>query len=185
MTLALHPRPPRQGLFSFVPPTFAADRSCVPPPSCPERNRRVRAACVAPGFSPASTTPQSPLCFHILTKPFSRNPFPLTFIQNAGGCHPLAEQLSKPKHEPRPANSRPTNNFSLKPGARLLVRVPPASCRPLPPTPYSKSNARRLQVSRIPIARPAALRYSVGPLCTRELPSGPIADGNIDWIKLQ
>ena len=127
------------------------------------------------------------LCFHNLTNSFSRNPFPLTSIQIAGGCHPLAEQLSKPKLEPKSPNSSLTNNFSVKLGAGLLVRVPPASCRPLLPISYSRSSAR-LHVKAIPIARAVALRYSVGSLglrklARRKLASGPTACRNDDWTK--
>ena len=107
------------------------------------------------------------LCFHNLTNSFSRNPFPLISIQIAGGCHSLAEQLSKPKHEPKPPNSSLTNSFSVKPGAGLFVRVPPASCRPLPPRLYSRSSAR-LHVKTIPIARAVTLRYSVGSHCEQK-----------------
>src|SRR3990172_4636524 len=116
------------------------------------------------------------LCFHNLTNSFSRNPFPLTSIQIAGGCHPLAEQLSKPKLEPKPPNSSPTNKFSVKPRAGLLVQVPPASCRPLLPMSYSRSSAR-LHVKAIPIARAVALRYSVGSLGLRKLVRRKLASG--------
>jgi len=43
---------------------------------------------------------RSVLCFHTLTKAFSRSPFLLTFLQNPRGCHPPS------------ANSSPTNNSS-------------------------------------------------------------------------
>ena len=57
-------------------------------------------------FSHSSALPEiSPLCFHILTNSFCRNFFPLIFMQIAGGCGPLAEQLAEPILEPTLANS--------------------------------------------------------------------------------
>ena len=52
---------------------------------------------------------QSLLCFHNLTNPFSRSPFPLTTLQNAGGCHPLDDKQFQTKSP----NSSPVNAPSL------------------------------------------------------------------------
>ena len=146
MTLALHP---------------AFSGAMRPSPSRPRCSLFQRSNLRA---LPLANAPRPLLCFDTLTNSFSRSSFVLTFIQIAGGCHPGAEQISKPKLEPKPVNSRPTNSFPSKPSAGLLFRVPPASCRPLPPALYSTSSAR-LQVSRIPIAMSVALRYSVGSHC--------------------
>ena len=110
-------------MVTFI--VFAADKSCpapaegaatssqllparaVPPSrpegsrrACPERSRRISVACA--GLKPCATftTPQPLLCFHTLTKAFSRSSFLLTFLQNPRGCHPPS------------ANSSPVNDSS-------------------------------------------------------------------------
>jgi len=125
--------------------------------------------------TPRWHTEQSPLCFHILTNSFSRKPFPLIFIQIAGGCHPQFP------------NSSPANSFPLESIVRIPVKVPPASCLPLPSMACSTPSAI-LYMRRIPIARAVALRYSVGSLglrklARRKLAGGPTTCRNDDWTK--
>jgi len=51
---------------------------------------------------------RSVLCFHTLTKAFSRSSFLLTFLQNPRGCHPSMRYPINPQS----ANSSPVNDSS-------------------------------------------------------------------------
>src|ERR1700675_267903 len=53
-----------------------------------DSDRRAQPPCFDNLPHSSTTSQTSPLCFHNLTKPFSRSSFLLTTIQNPRGCHP-------------------------------------------------------------------------------------------------
>ena len=68
----------------------------------------------------STTSRKPPLCFHIHTNTFFRNPFLLTSIQKDRGCTPATEQTVEPKLEPRQLTPTPSTNHRAFPGRHSL-----------------------------------------------------------------
>ena len=151
VTLALHPRPPLTGLLCCVCPMPAGSPASISPAA----RRRIRPAYALwepasaglgrPGAASAASQPL--LCFHILTKPFSRNSLPLTFLQNAGGCHPPL------------ANSNPVNN-SWRPRFRF-TRLPAPGPKIRRPARVDERPARRYNASPGALLMPPGKAFNV------------------------
>jgi len=90
---------------------------------------------------------KSPLCFHILTKPFSRSPFILTFLQNPRGCPPCARKRDHSNF----GNSKPTIRLQVVPIANSKSHIrsaPGRSQQAVPPSRSSPHNAPELTANR-------------------------------------
>src|SRR3990172_9325704 len=84
--LSYHPAPPRT-LSTLAALSLSAGNANLP--IGVEMPSTLNLCISTPFFSHSSAFPEiSPLCFHILTNSFSRNFFPLIFIQIAGGVYP-------------------------------------------------------------------------------------------------